>query len=122
MDATLNIESVLDYYDAPICGVARLGDRVLYYNWVDDMMTPDGTMKIRCYCAWELSAEEWALLERDVELQAAGALPAGGDGGAAALARADESARQMGALHVALESREGVLGFTSYSMPFPSYC
>jgi hypothetical protein len=122
MDANLNIESVLDYYDAPICGVARLDDRVLYYNWVDDMLTADGTRKIRCYCAWELSDAEWALLERDVELQAAAALPDGGDGGAAALVRADESARQMGVLHVALESREGVVGFTSYSMPFPSFC
>lgn len=122
MDPRLHIESILAYYDAPICGVASLGDRTLYYNWVEDTRTVDGTMKIRCYCAWELSAEEWALIEMNVALETLSVLPDGEDADAAAMARADKAARRVGALHESLESREGVVGFTSSSLPFPSFC
>lgn len=107
----LEITSVFDYYDAPLNGAASLGDKRLYFRWVDDhSIEQDGqTFRVRCYCAWTLSDEEWDTIKRFHAVP----LPDYSD--------ECEEAVHMGALNELLETREGVVGFTSNSLHFPAY-
>lgn len=107
----LEITAVFDYYDAPISGTASLGDQRLYFLWVDDhSIEQEGhTFRVRCYCAWTLSDPEWETIKRFHAV----AVPDFSD--------ECEEAVRMVALNELLETREGVIGFTSSSLYFPAY-
>lgn len=124
MAVQLEIDSIFDYYDAPLNGVGHLGDQRLYYYWIDDAIIDHpqhGNMKIRQYCAFSLSADEWAIIERHYETAEAAVSSDGGDQEGGSIEATADGLSKLGKLHESLEHREGVVSFTSNSIPFPSY-
>ena len=117
MGTGLEIDSVWEYYDAPICGEGRLGDLRLYYFWVDDARIQHGgkAFKVRRYTAYELDEASWDLLERSRALDDAAdpEVPPSQD----ELNRWEA----ICALHERLRSTDGVISFTSMSVRFPCY-
>lgn len=111
----LEIEGIWEYYDAPISGPARLGDMRLYYTWSDEMSVEHEGIayKRRLYTAYTLTDDEWKLLEDDHEIEMsvdADATPTPDE-----LAAQEARWGKIRALHDALETRPGVIGFTSAS-------
>lgn len=118
----LEIESVDDYYDGPLTGKARLGERRLYYVCVDVRIVEGARpMKDRIYAAWDLSDAEWALLDRCAELERDAVTPDGGDADPESVARADAAASAVGDLHQTLSARPWVVGFLESWLRFPAF-
>lgn len=110
MRPNLEIESVWAWYEAPLCGVARIGDKRLYYVWDDRV--PDKDMMLggkipflrRVFVAYELDASTWDSLESAFSLNGTDLFLAG------------STVRRI---HAELEQRPGFLAFSNTRVTFP---